>query len=400
MITTRMSRCPPLAPAGPGHSAGLRVAGRLHPERAVAGRLACLVAVALAAPGCLLVDPIDQRPAIDIQLDTRGVIHRGQSVQLEAVGHDPEGQSIYYHWQAFACAEAPADCDATPFFTGTEPTAAFPVPVQRADGTPVQAVFVRLEGTDSGGATADPAQQLVISLEDQPPTVDVAPRTATLVRGTSLPVFATVADPDDDPATVQLAWQVFPPAGAATYAFTDYTGALPPGQVGKVLAPTDDDASLGAWTVRATATDPLAMTASADVVVNVVPDAPPCLAQWQPIAPSAAGDALPISEPTLFEIEHVIDDLDPYPASATGETTFAWSLEGPGDTTHVPLVGATDNRVALDPATYAPGDIVELRVEIFDRAHPGPLPCDDAAPTCSLTGDSCLQRLTWRVEMR
>ena len=93
-------------------------------------------------------------------------------------------------------------------------------------------------------------------------------------------------------------------------------------------------------------------------------------------------------------------DLDPYPASATGETTFAWSLEGPGATSYVPLDGATDNRVALDPATYAPGDLVELRVEIFDRAHTQKLPCDDTAPTCSLTGDSCLQRLTWRVEMR
>lgn len=401
MITTRMSRCRPVAPERPGHSAGLRVAGRLHLERAVR-RLACLVVVALAAPGCLLVDPVDQRPAIDIRLDTPGVIHRGQVVQLEAVGHDPEGQSIYYHWQVVACAAAPADCDAMPFFTGTEPSAAFPVPAQRVGGSPVQAVFVQLEGTDSGGAAALPPQQLVIALEDQPPTVDVAPRTATLVRGTSLPVFATVADPDDDPAFVQLAWKVFPPAGAATYTLTDYTGALPPGQVGKVLAPADDDASLGTWDVRATATDPLAMTASTDAVVNVVPDAPPCLSQWQPIAPSDPGDALPISEPTLFEVEHVIDDLDPYPASATGETTFAWSLEGPGDTSYATLDGATDNRVALDPATYAPGDIVELRVEIFDRAHGNPpgLPCDATDPTCSLTGDSCLQRLTWRVEMR
>ena len=409
MIGTRMSRFPPRRPAGPGGSADLRVAGPLQPHRAVAGRALCFAVLALAAPGCLLVDPIASPPAFDIQLvtpDPSGHVRRGDPITLEAVGHDP-GRSIDYRWQSFACADAPdhcatippAHCDTVAFHTSTQDMDSYTVPEQRADGSPVQVVCVRLDGTDTRGATAAP-QRLEIPLDDRPPTVEVSPHTASVVQGTSLPIFATVDDPDDAASALAVTWQVFPPAGQATYTLDPYTGTLPPGQLGKVLRPTDADTSLGAWDVRVTATDPLGMTASADTVANVVADAPPCLGQWQPIA-APAPDALPIAEPTLFQVDRVSDDLDPYPASATGVTTFVWSLEGPGDTSHVVLAGATGNSVALDPATYQPGDIVELRVEISDRKHAPPTQqCPDASPTCSLTGDSCEQRLTWRVEIR
>ena len=63
----------------------------------------------------------------------------------------------------------------------------------------------------------------------------------------------------------------------------------------------------------------------------------------------------------------VTDDLDPYPPvpgdPILGTTTFAWSLLAPGASSFASLA-ATSNSVALDPADYTPGDLLELRVEV------------------------------------
>jgi hypothetical protein len=84
-------------------------------------------------------------------------------------------------------------------------------------------------------------------------------------------------------------------------------------------------------------------------------------------------------------------------------TTFSWSILPPGASTRQPLA-VTGNQVALDPASYSPGDIVELRVEIADRAmilNNTAISCADNIPTCSVISDaSCIQRQTWRVEVR
>jgi hypothetical protein len=114
-----------------------------------------------------------------------------------------------------------------------------------------------------------------------------------------------------------------------------------------------------------------------------------------------AGEALPISDPTLFQVLVVKDTLDPYPLDAgdpaRGVTSFAWSIKQPGASTRTPLA-TTGNSVTFDPSSYAPGDIVELRVEIADRVNTA-VSCDEDLPTCSAT-PSCNQRLTWRVEVR
>jgi hypothetical protein len=99
----------------------------------------------------------------------------------------------------------------------------------------------------------------------------------------------------------------------------------------------------------------------------------------------------------------VTDDLDPYPSvpndPVVGTTEFHWSIVPPGGTRQ-PLTGVTGNAVALDPDSYMPGDLLELRVEIQDRNHRA-VSCPDTDLTCSLTTDAtCSQRLTWRVEVR
>jgi hypothetical protein len=137
-------------------------------------------------------------------------------------------------------------------------------------------------------------------------------------------------------------------------------------------------------------------------MVEIGSDQPPCLGTWAPAAPPP-GETLPIATATLFQVLVVDDDLDPYPAMPSdpvlGTTTFAWSLLPPGAQARQPIGSASSASVALDPASYQPGDVVELRVEIFDRAHAS-LPCADGDPTCSLGANACNQRLTWRVEMQ
>ena len=82
-----------------------------------------------------------------------------------------------------------------------------------------------------------------------------------------------------------------------------------------------------------------------------------------------------------------------------GTARFAWAIAGPqtgGDLE--PIAGATGADVVIDPAGYAPGDLLSLRVDVSDRvARTATCTADD--PTCS-TADGCYQRLTWEVEVR
>ena len=63
-------------------------------------------------------------------------------------------------------------------------------------------------------------------------------------------------------------------------------------------------------------------------------------------------------------------------------------------------IGVTSNSVELDPAAYTVGDQLELRVDIADRTGTT-LTCPDSDLTCAQNaGSGCIQRLTWRVEVR
>jgi hypothetical protein len=112
---------------------------------------------------------------------------------------------------------------------------------------------------------------------------------------------------------------------------------------------------------------------------------------------------LPVTEPTLFQVALVTDDLDSYPRLSTdplfGTTAFAWSILPPGASERQLLVGTTGNTVDFDPGGFTPGDIVELRVEIFDRKQT-PIQCADDLATCAIAAAGCIQRQTWRLEAR
>jgi hypothetical protein len=372
-----------------------------------------------ALAGCFYADPINQRPSIDIRQTSSELIYRGSTVELTAEAEDPDGDRVSFQWRAYACTDAaagldavrvPGGCDGEPF--ETEAVVArmqFVVPNLRADddAAPVRAVLVVLEARDALGAVARPIQLLALPVANHAPALEVQMRSRYgYVVDTWVDIYAKVSDLDDGPdATLPLAWKVFTPMNQPDYDFLEPEEVFDPDatdpptarQFGRRFRPK----GTGEFEVQVTATDPLGVATTRSVIVNVGPDRPPCLAQWAPItAPS--GSAWPMTEPTLFQIAVVQDDLDPYPTlsgdAVLGTTGFAWSILPPGAPSRQAL-GVTSNSVALDPANYQPGDIVELRVEIADRV-PRTLTCADANPTCSVNTDACIQRLTWRVEVR
>lgn len=369
-----------------------------------------LAAIALCASGCFYVDPINQRPSADIIPTSSDTVFRGQTVEFDASTYDPEGQQVYVKWRGYACTDAttPSGCDEAPFFTGFLDQAIMTIPITRADnGVPVEALRVILEASDDHGATGRPPQELLMAVVDAPPDLTLRKDSKHgYVVGTPINLFASVGDLDDGPGAVKpLDWQVvFSPANQPAYTLDPLT--VSPGNdpthlvTGKVFTPQ----GTGDWDVQVTATDPLGKQTVAHFLptITVVPDHAPCLAQWSPGAPTGT-DVLPIQAATLFQVLVVDDDLDPYPTVAgdpvDGQTSFSWSLLAPGATTRDPL-SIVGNGVAIDPASYTPGDVLELRVEIQDRQAIA-IPCPDSDPTCSVISDpSCTQRLTWRIEVQ
>jgi hypothetical protein len=363
-------------------------------------------AIILLASGCFYVDPINQRPSASIVQDSSGPAMRGMgTVDLHAVLDDPENDPVYVQWRVYSCtdATAPAGCDQVPFTPPPERAIQVPVPSYRADNvTPVQALRVILEATDSHGAVARPNQELVIPVGNAPPTLMVRSSSSyEFALGTPVELDALANDPDDRPELLHVDWQVIPPIGGAAFTFEDFA-VMPPDDHHLAASKLLTSTTTGTWNVIVTVTDPLGASAQTmpPLTFDIARDRPPCLQTWAPLtAPS--GQTLPLTDPTLFEVLVVDDDLDKYPIVVDayhGSPTFSWSLLPPGATQRQPL-GAIGNSVPLDPASYAPGDVLELRVEIQDRQHI-PITCSDNLPTCSVSSDSCIQRLTWRVEVQ
>ena len=362
--------------------------------------------VATLLTGCFYVDRINQRPSIAIEQSSSDVVYRGSTVSLRAVSDDPEEHVVFYQWRAYACTDARdfATCDAVPFYSGVLESAQFEVGFVRNDAAlPVESILVYLEAEDDYGAIARPRQELIIPVANQPPGLTLTMSSSyDYVVDTPVLLAAKVSDLDDGADSTQLAWTVYSPMGQqpvplAARAIPDDNDPMTV-QEGKTFTPP----GTGRWEIEVTATDPLGSVTTDSFIIDVVDDQAPCLAQYSPIT-APAGSALPLTEATLFQVSVVTDVLDPYPTvpgdAIRGTTEFAWSIKQPGASTRTPLA-VTGNGVAIDPGNYEPGDIVELRVEIADRIS-RTLTCADSQPTCSVTSsDTCIQRQTWRMEVR
>jgi hypothetical protein len=362
-----------------------------------------------AAAGCFYVEPINQRPALDIRPASSDPVYRGAEVTLEAIASDPEQQVVAFQWRVYACTDATSiqGCDLDPSFTGVEPEATFRVPTFRADpdgdgpaaAAPVESLRVVLEGRDDHGAAARPDQELILPVLNAPPSLALrVASTHGAVVTAPIDVYARYGDLDDTPAAVGLEWTVFSPAQVPD-ALVEL--AVPPDgdpthlQQGRRFTPQ----VAGNWDLRVVATDRAGARTEEHLTITVAEDAPPCLDAWDP---AATLQFAPVIEPTLFRVLSVRDDLDAYPRTSSepflGEPEFVWSIKvGAGPRQVLPNPVAS---LAFDPQAYAPGMLVELRVEIYDRKRTA-ISCADDAQTCSVISQpSCIQRQTWHVEAR
>lgn len=371
-------------------------------------RLALLVGSAAALGGCFYVEPINQRPAIDIRLrsgDDPQVERGQQDVTLEAVVNDPEGQIVQYSWRVQACdvATDATTCDPEPIASSELEVIDFDVPLFRADGvTAPKELRVVLDARDELGASAKPSQELVLLVVDAAPAVTLfEQRPYDGIVGTPIDLFLEYTDVDDGAARVTFEIRARSQQTLTEVAVTDIANVPPsvkPGhlQIGKRFVPTE----VGPWEVEILAHSPGGRTTTIPHLTTANTDLPPCLGQLTPaVAPAAT--PLPLSDASLFQVLLVSDGLDRFPTDPDdpllGSTRFEWSLRVGGGARQA--LGTTGNAVELDPANFTLGEILELRVEIFDR-NDTPVTCADDLASCSVIATSCLQRQTWFVEVR
>jgi hypothetical protein len=358
----------------------------------------------LGLAGCFYVDPINQRPSLDIKQDNVGTIFRDDDVSFTAVVVDPDGHDVDLTWRVYLCTDATtfSDCDAEAKFDGLERTFGFKVPKVRMDDvTPVEGFRIVLDGKDDHGATAKPTDQLQLPVLDRHP--DLTLRKDSLYKqpgpqfviGMPIDFYALYGDGDDSLDALTVNWKVYPPS-QVTPDFVDGTIDSPMGkrQVAKILRPQ----VLGEWTVEVTVTDPVGNSIVKSETLNVVADRAPCISSVMPIVPPT-GVQLIVMDPTVFEAPVIDDDLDSHPRSPGGaefgESKFVWSIQAGGPRQQI----GTGSYMLFDPSVYTPGTSVEVRVEIQDRKLT-PVNCTDSDPTCSVGANGCIQRQTWKVEAR
>src|SRR5262249_11884676 len=143
---------------------------------------------------------------------------------------DPDLEdSVSLTWHAYLCTDATdiGTCDLDPgFYTSTNASAAFVVPITRADGvTQVTSVLVLLAAVDDGGAMARPEQKTIIPIGERPPDVELRKigRNGYVV-GTPIDLFAKYSDLDDTIDQVTVDWQIVSPQVDSTFTLVD----LPP----------------------------------------------------------------------------------------------------------------------------------------------------------------------------
>jgi hypothetical protein len=353
--------------------------------------------------GCFYTGPLNERPRAEIEKLTAGPYHYpGQTVELVArKSSDSEDRgALTATWSAYTC-PSPESCSpiGESMVLGLDDRYVVALPMQSHDPIRVQLVV-----RDSSGAESRDIE--TIEVGNRPPAITVQVRqggqapglTQSYVVTVPLEVAVAVTDQDGDPTTLE--WSLIRPresdAEVVEWEAVDETGTT------YMLRPD----VAGVWRVDITASDGLPEGTEVHMEqILVDEDQPPCIGITSPASPGDGRHVIRREDgPRAFTVLHVADDLDPWPRPAIdsiylGTTTFGWSLAGPqtgGDLE--PIAGATGPEQVIDPALYAPGEILVLRVDVSDRVVRSPA-CDAEDPVCS-TSDTCFQRLTWEVEIR
>ena len=392
-----MSRSTPARQSSARDIPHLRVARPLQHNRSVRRALLAL-AVALV-PGCFYTDSINERPSADIVRTDSGAVVRLGTVNVQAEWNDPNHDVVNFAWSVQAC-DGMRNCD-PPFVTSTQSSLTIVVPPARNNvDDQFTKLAIWLDVSDTHGAHANPVQELVLDVLDPGPSLSLAadgrqwPTANLWPVGLPITVRATASAPGG--AAVTLAWEPLYSPGSTTNDVAWGTETVDPATDVHTNQFTPDAA--GAWTVRVQASDGL-KTDEQTLMLLVQPDQPPCLGTTDP---ALASGTIVVDQARRFSVLSVDDDIDVFPpppatAKGMGTTGFHWSLASPASGGALVPIGADANDVVIDPTQYAPGDQLDLRVDITDAVTR--TPCDASQPTCSVAGNTCLQRQTWHLEI-
>ena len=388
-------------------------ASKLLSESLVTSR-SSFIAISLAlwlpgAAGCFFTESINREPRADVQVSTPGPHYRGAQVTLSASkSDDPDGEILRVSWRARACNAARSVCGPVFFERADRPQAEpfnVAIPAARSDGTPVEAIVVEATVMDPHGATH--RDQVFVDVTNRVPAPVlqvqgfVGPK-GGYPLGTTVRLVAEARDPDGDAVT--HTWRYYPVTGSQD-------GDVVWNQVEDDIYDLAGDVA-GEWMVEVEVADVLGASSTARSTVFFQQDGPPCIAATDPPAQVEAGYIVERgATPRRFAVLAVADDLDVYPPpsrqtadgrpSPQGTARFRWSIASPyTDDALLPIRGHALSGYTIDPGAYAPGDSLQLRVEIEDR-NGFEVSCGQDQPTCSIAGDSaCLQRMTWRIDIR
>lgn len=358
-----------------------------------------VITTAMAAAGCFYMEPINGRPVAKLEKTLPGPHYKGDPVTFTATkSDDPDGDtdSLKADWRAVECLDDEGiECPPIDGMTadgGIFQSFTFDIPGKKP-------VRVFLTVTDRSGAS-DIVSTLV-NVTNRDPTIELNPEgykyDGAYPMGTWVDIYAMVGDPDDD--ETQVAWEVFEPGGSieADLGWEPITG-----EEARRLTPDVD----GVWQVRGTITDGEGGEAFHMIPIHFEDDVPPCIAATSPDA-TVDGTYIVDSDegPRRLALLAVSDDLDFYPPPANpgdflGTAELSWKISTP-DTSgvFVTVPGHEVSDYFVDPEAFAPGDEIQVRVEIADRIS-RTIPCADDQSSCSINGDTCLQRVTWKVEIR
>jgi len=365
--------------------------------------VAAATLVGIAGPGCFYTDPVNSRPHAQLQKETQGPLHKDDWVEFTAyTSDDPDGDrdDLIAVWRAYQCEDVEGTlCPPGSEFEQADGSIYDKFTFQIPDKLPVRVV---LRVHDRLGAFAE--DFMLVDVQNLDPDLSLQVQGYEVAGGyplgTYMQIFATGTDDDGDALTYD--WTLYPPAGSVP-ADVRWEEVDDPDNEVYELEPD----VIGLWTVEVTVSDPDGGSTTKDVPILVQADAPPCIAITDPLAEPVGTYILDAGDdPRRFAVLSVTDDLDPFPSSDgdedfLGEAGFRWYIATPdtgGELVQIDGHAAADYFV--DPTAFAPGDEVELRVEVADRIE-REIPCAVDQPTCSVIGDpSCLQRVTWGIEIR
>lgn len=380
-----------------------RGCGRARPLQSTSTVLRVALVSLVALAGCIYPGELNERPRARITKLTEGPYHYPDDAIMFVAHESTDGDGdVTCNWSSFSC-PTPESCEplVDQSASGLDPDNAFILRLPRAAHDPI---LVQLTVIDQGGAQTE--DRMLIEVANRAPVLEVDPQQGAqlpgsddlFVVGLPIHVVARAEDPDGDDVTLSFDLAERPDESNPNDVTFESLDALTTELVPDVA---------GTWRVVVTAADGFdegTTTVERDVLVGE--DGAPCVAITSPAASGEGAYVLRLEDgPRAFGVLVVDDELDPYPRPAgdyplLGETDFAWQMASPatGDEL-VPVSGAAGAALTIDPADHEPGDIVTLRVEIADRIDRA-LPCDDADPVCSIDASECLQRVTWKVEIR